>query len=43
MGKKKLRARQLSERGGELTCEVSADRVRIGGHAVLYLRGEIWV
>jgi PhzF family phenazine biosynthesis protein len=41
LGKTKLFARQLSKRGGELFCEQAGDRVRIGGHAVLYLRGEI--
>jgi len=41
LGKNKLFARQLSRRGGELFCELAGDRVRIGGKAVLYLRGEI--
>jgi PhzF family phenazine biosynthesis protein len=41
LGKKKLFARQLSKRGGELFCEDVGDRVHIGGKAVLYLRGEI--
>ena len=41
LGKNKLFARQISRRGGELFCELSGDRVRIGGKAVLYLRGEI--
>ena len=41
LGKSKLFARQLSRRGGELFCEQAGDRVRIGGKAVLYLRGEI--
>jgi PhzF family phenazine biosynthesis protein len=41
LGKKKLLARQLSKRGGELFCEDAGDRVRIGGKAALYLRGEI--
>jgi len=34
-------ARQISRRGGELYCELAGDRVRIGGKAVLFLRGEI--
>lgn len=37
----RMRARQLSERGGELFCELLGDRVRIGGHAVTYLEGSI--
>jgi len=39
--KKKLHAKQLSERGGELFCEMKNDRVIISGQAVEYLRGEI--
>ena len=39
----KLYARQVSARGGELFCEFTGDRVRIGGKAVLYLRGEIQI
>lgn len=34
-------ARQLSRRGGTLFCEDLGERVRIGGTAVCYLRGEI--
>ena len=41
LGKNKLAARQLSRRGGELVCEHRGERVRIGGAAVEYLRGEI--
>jgi len=41
LNKKKLTARQLSARGGELFCEDAGDRVKIGGRAVTYLRGEI--
>jgi len=43
LGKTKLHARQVSARGGELWCELAGDRVKIGGHAVLYLRGEITI
>jgi PhzF family phenazine biosynthesis protein len=43
LGKKKLLARQLSRRGGEIRCEDLGERVKIGGEAVLYLRGEIEV
>jgi predicted PhzF superfamily epimerase YddE/YHI9 len=38
-----LHARQISARGGELWCELAGDRVKIGGHAVTYLIGEITV
>jgi PhzF family phenazine biosynthesis protein len=43
LGKDQLFARQVSKRGGELFCELAGDRVRIGGNAALYLRGEIYV
>jgi len=43
LGKEKLYARQLSARGGELFCELNGDRVKIGGNAALYLKGEIYV
>ena len=43
LGKDKLFARQLSARGGELFCELAGDRVKIGGNATLYLKGEIYV
>jgi PhzF family phenazine biosynthesis protein len=39
LGKSKLHARQLSERGGELWCEVAGDRVFLRGKAVLTLEG----
>ncbi len=39
--KEKLIARQLSKRGGTLYCEHCGERVKISGHAVLYLSGEI--
>jgi PhzF family phenazine biosynthesis protein len=41
LGKKKLFAKQISRRGGELFCELAGDRVLIGGKAVLYSRGQI--
>lgn len=40
-GKKKLHAKQLSQRGGELWCENFGDRVMIGGRCVFYMKGEI--
>jgi hypothetical protein len=33
----------LSARGGELFCEMAGDRVKIGGNASLYMKGEIYV
>ncbi|WP_282074823.1 PhzF family phenazine biosynthesis protein [Maribacter aquivivus] len=41
LNKKTLSAKQLSERGGELECEFHGDRVKISGHGVCYLVGEI--
>lgn len=43
LGKTRLRARQVSARGGELLLEARGERVRIGGRAVLYLEGTIEV
>ena len=41
LGKKRMTARQLSSRGGELICEDIGERVEISGHAVTYMIGEI--
>lgn len=41
LNKKKLRAKQVSQRGGLLTCEDADERVFIGGKAVLYMIGSI--
>ncbi len=41
LGKQRMTARQLSARGGSLLCEDCGERVKIGGTAVCYLRGEI--
>ena len=41
LGKKRLTARQLSSRGGELICEDKGERVEISGHAVTYMKGKI--
>jgi PhzF family phenazine biosynthesis protein len=43
LGKTEMFARQISARGGELFCELRGDRVKIGGNATLYLKGEIYV
>jgi PhzF family phenazine biosynthesis protein len=43
LGKEQLTARQISTRGGELTCTLRGDRVMLAGHAVLYLEGAIAV
>ena len=41
LGKRELRARQLSKRGGELFCEDRGARVGIGGTAVTYVEGTV--
>ena len=41
LGKERLKARQISNRGGELTCELKGNRVKMAGEAALYLIGEI--
>ncbi|MEN9404176.1 MAG: putative isomerase YddE [Verrucomicrobiota bacterium] len=43
LGRPRLHARQVSARGGELWCELAGDRVKIAGHATLYLQGHILV
>ncbi len=43
LAKRSLRARQLSPRGGELTCTLADDRVHLTGHAVLTRTGHILV
>lgn len=40
-GKTGLSARQISRRGGDVTCKIHDDRVFIKGEAVLYLEGRI--
>jgi PhzF family phenazine biosynthesis protein len=41
LNKSEMFARQISKRGGEFHCRLEGDRVRIGGHALTYCRGEI--
>jgi predicted PhzF superfamily epimerase YddE/YHI9 len=43
LGKTTLTAAQLSVRGGELTCTLAGDRVKIAGRAVLYMEGTIYL
>lgn len=43
LAKNPLHARQISRRGGELTCELAGDRVKIAGEAAVYLEGSITV
>jgi PhzF family phenazine biosynthesis protein len=41
LGKNRLRAQQLSARGGSMQCTVGGDRVKIAGSARLYLHGTL--
>jgi PhzF family phenazine biosynthesis protein len=41
LGRERLHARQVSRRGGELTCTLRGDRVGLAGHAVLVIRGTL--
>lgn len=43
LGKTRLHARQISQRGGELECELRGDRVIIAGTATLFMEGAILV
>lgn len=43
LGKKELFARQISARGGELFCEDRGERVGIGGEALTYVEGKIYL
>ncbi|MBU2874696.1 PhzF family phenazine biosynthesis protein [Marinobacter salexigens] len=43
LGKTKLEARQLSERGGVLRCELKGDRVAIAGQAAFYMEGAVYL
>jgi PhzF family phenazine biosynthesis protein len=43
LGKTRLRARQISARGGDLDCSLRGDRVTITGRCALYLEGSIVV
>lgn len=43
LGKTKLKAAQLSHRGGSLRCELQGDRVKIAGKAITYMKAEIYL
>jgi PhzF family phenazine biosynthesis protein len=43
LGRTSLTAHQLSPRGGVLACRLDGGRVRLAGHATLYLRGELMI
>lgn len=41
LGKNILTAKQVSKRGGSITCEVKADRVLLSGRAITFMEAEI--
>lgn len=43
LGKENMHAFQVSERRGELWCQLKGDRVLMSGRAVTYLKGEVFV
>lgn len=43
LGKNLLHARQVSQRGGELFCELKGDRVKISGRVALYSESTLYV
>lgn len=43
LGKSRLKARQLSSRGGVLTCEMASDRVRLSGNSILTMQGTLHI
>lgn len=43
LNKKKMFAKQLSQRGGELECKMWGDRVTMAGQCVFYMKGEITI
>jgi PhzF family phenazine biosynthesis protein len=43
LGKKELSCKQLSQRGGDLSCELKDGRVLMSGKCVLYMTGEIFL
>lgn len=43
LGKQTVSAYQASKRGGELRCRVEGEKVFLGGEAVLFSSGEVWL
>ncbi|TXF89776.1 PhzF family phenazine biosynthesis protein [Neolewinella aurantiaca] len=41
LGKKKLKARQISTRGGDIDCQLRGKKVRLTGQAITYMTGQI--
>ena len=43
LGLERMEARQISSRGGDLSCEFKAERVRMTGQAVTFMQGQIFI
>ena len=43
LGKAKMTAKQLSQRGGDIYCEKKGERVIMGGQCVFYMKGQITI
>ena len=43
LNKQDMTAKQLSKRGGVLHCSYLGDRVTIGGEAITYMHGELFI
>ncbi|MEP4148023.1 MAG: PhzF family phenazine biosynthesis protein [Halioglobus sp.] len=43
LGLERMEARQISARGGDLSCELTAGRVRMTGEAVTFMQGKIHI
>lgn len=43
LGQTKFHARQVSQRGGDLYCELVGERVKIAGQATLYMEGHFYL
>jgi PhzF family phenazine biosynthesis protein len=43
LGKNTLQAKQLSDRGGDLFCQLEGERVFMSGHCVLFMKGQVYL
>ena len=43
LAKDKMTAKQLSKRGGDISCQQIGERVIMGGHCVFYMKGEVYI
>ena len=43
LGSNTLQAKQVSRRGGDVSCRMNGDRVTLSGNAIDYMRGQITI